>query len=443
MRIANCYSYVIFNMDKYIGNKKAIVDGIDAFLKKKKINNGMFIDIFAGTTNVSQYFKQKGYGVVCNDINDFSYAFGKVYIENNTFPKFEKLLSSKEFEDYIFDEEKLEWNLDYIKKKIKGDKLFDVSYYDKVDFENGIQPLIKVIQYLNSIDIMNLNEVESLFYDYYCIEGDKAGFVSSRGTTGKRNYFLPENAKRLGKILSIIKNWKSRNLISEMECYVLLVCVIEEVTLNANVNGTFHDFNRKKLYPNAEAKLALKPIMLNIVDDPAEYYVFRCDANEIKNNERFCKIDISNSILYIDPPYNFRQYSAYYHMINFIAKYCEIDDVLTYAQGFEYVRGQNMSDNFISQYCYKDSFIPALQSLVSGIKAKHVVISYYDENNHWNHGKDKVSMEGRKCIVGMFKSIGEFEKYDKQPSIIERQNYQSQSGGRKKVVEELLFYARR
>lgn len=430
-------------MDKYIGNKKVIVDGIEAFFKKKKIKKGMFIDIFAGTTNVSQYFKQKGYSIICNDINDFSYVFGKVYVENNAFPKFERLLSSDEFIGFDINENDYDRNLDYIKRKIEGDKLFGTSYYEKVNFENGIKPLIKVLQYLNNVDISRLNAVESLFYDYYCIEGDKAEYVSSRGTTGKRNYFLPENAKKLGKILSVIKNWRNKELINEMECYILLVCVIEEVTLNANVNGTFHDFNRKKLYPNAEAKLVLKPIMLNIVDVPAEYYVFKCDANKIKDDAEFSQIDISDSILYIDPPYNFRQYSAYYHMINFIAKYCEIDDVLAYAKGFKYVRGQNMTDNFNSQYCYKDSFIPALESLILGIKSKHVLISYYDENNHWNHGKEKISMEGRKSIVGIFKSIGEFEKYDKQPYTIERKNYQSQSGGRKKMVDELLFYARR
>lgn len=430
-------------MDKYIGNKKVIVDGIEAFLKKKKIKKRMFIDIFAGTTNVSQYFKQKGYSIICNDINDFSYVFGKVYVENNTFPKFERLLSSDEFIGFDINENDYDRNLEYIKRKIEGDKLFGTSYYEKVNFETGIKPLIQVIQYLNNVDISRLNEVESLFYDYYCIEGDKAEYVSSRGTTGKRNYFLPENAKKLGKILSVIKNWRNKELINEMECYILQVCVIEEVTLNANVNGTFHDFNRKKLYPNAEAKLVLKPIMLNIVDVSAEYYVFKCDANKIKDDARFSQIDISDSILYIDPPYNFRQYSAYYHMINFIARYCEIDDVLAYAKGFKYVRGQNMTDNFNSQYCYKDSFIPALESLILGIKSKHVVISYYDENNHWNHGKEKISMEGRKNIVGIFKSIGEFEKYDKQPYTIERKNYQSQSGGCKKMVDELLFYARR
>lgn len=430
-------------MDKYIGNKKVIVDGIETFLKKKRIKKEMFIDVFAGTTNVSQYFKQKGYGIICNDINEFSYVFGKVYIENNSFPSYDLLLNSTYFEKHVSNEMEIKFNSEYIKKKIEGDKLYDKSYYKKVGYAEGIKPLLKVLEYLNNVDANELSEEESLFYEYYCIEGSKSDYISSRGTSGKRNYFLPDNAKRLGKILVLIKKWYDSELISEMECYILIACVIEEVTLNANVNGTFHDFNRKKLYPNAEVKLSLKPIMLNIVKNPKKYYVFRQDSNTLKNDDKFKCIDISESVLYIDPPYNFRQYSAYYHMINFIAKYCEIDNVLKYAEGFEYVRGQNMSDNFNSKYCYKDSFIPALRELILGIKSKHVVISYYDENNHWNHGRDEISMEGRNSIVSIFKEAQEFIKYDKQPTVIERKNYQSQCGGRKKVVDELLFYARR
>lgn len=430
-------------MDKYIGNKKVIVDGIEAFLRKKKIKNGIFIDVFSGTTNVSQYFKQKGYSIICNDINDFSYVFGKAYVENNTFPEFKNLIESKEFKGFSLNQEECKKSIDYIRRKIESDKLFEKSYYINTKYEEGIIPLIKVLQFLNDIDIESLSDIEKLFFEYYCIEGSKSDYISSRGTKGKRNYFTADNAKKLGKILATVKRWKDDGLINDMECYILLTCIIEEVTLNANVNGTFHDFNRKKLYPNAEARLVLKPIMLNIVEFPAAYFVFKSDANTLKDDNLFGSLDISSSVLYIDPPYNFRQYSAYYHMINFIAKYCEISDVLSYAEGFEYVRGQNMSDNFNSQYCYKDSFIPALKELILGIKSKHVVISYYDENNHWNHGKDEISMEGRDSIVNIFKEIGEFEKYDKSPSIIERQNYQSQSGGHKKMVDELLFYARR
>lgn len=430
-------------MDKYIGNKKVIVDGIANFLKSKDVDSGIFIDAFSGTTNVGQYFKQRGYSVVSNDINAFSFVLGKVYIENNEFPRFQKLLNEICNQGFMVNPEEILEEKKYIKKKIAAEKLFDANYYEDICFDKGIEPLLKVLQFLNNIPIDNLSEEELLFYNYYTIWGEKSKYKSSRGTKGKRNYFSADNAKRLGKIMYTIKQWKASEIISEMELNILITCVIEEVTLNANVNGTFHDFNRSKLYPNAEARLYLKPIMFNIVKDKKAYLVFKEDANLLHQNEQFEQIDLSKGILYIDPPYNFRQYSAYYHFLNFLAIYHTIDDVVEYAKGFEYVRGQNMKDNFNSRYCYKEQFIEALSELISDINSKHVLISYYDENNHWNHGKEVKSFEGRAEIIKIYKSINSIVYYDPEPSTIERKNYQSQNGARKKKIDELLFYARR
>lgn len=430
-------------MDKYIGNKKVIVDGIKEFLEQKGILDGLIIDVFAGTTNVSQYFKQRGFDVISNDINEFSYVLGKAYLENNEFPSFEKLINESEFSSFVVSKEDLNKDKLYIQRKIEADKIFEEGYYQKINFDQSIEPLLKVLQYLNRISLENLSEEEALFFDYYTVWGSKSTYKSARGTIGKRNYFSEENAKKLGKSLCLIKKWASSDLITDLEKYILLACIIEEVTLNANVNGTFHDFNRSKLYPNAEAKLYFKPIMLNIFDEEKKYIVFREDANELYKKNEFQNIDISESVLYIDPPYNFRQYSAYYHMLNFIAKYCDIDDLLEYAAEFKFVRGQNMDDNFNSRYCYKDKFVSALTELIDDTKSRHVLISYYDENNHWSHGKKEASFEGRDAIINILKNVEEFSYYDKAPSTIKRKNYQSQSGGHKKMIDELLFYARR
>lgn len=433
-------------MDKYIGNKKTILDGIEEFLSAKDIVSGLLIDAFSGTTNVGQYFKQRGFSVVSNDINDFSYVLGKVYIENNTFPPFSTLIEHIERSGFYYDVNDMDkWNA-YIKKKVQGEKIFADTYYDDVGFKKGITPLLIVLQYVNQLPIDNLSEEERVFFDYYTVYGDKSGYKSSRGTEGKRNYFTADNAKKIGKILSVLKEWKVSEIISENEFYILLCCLIEEVTLNANVNGTFHDFNRSKLYPNAEAALLLKPIMLNVYNgEDRKYLIYKVDSNELYMNNEFAELieREDNSILYVDPPYNFRQYSAYYHMLNFIAKYHEIDDVLSYAEGFKFVRGQNMKDNFSSKYCYKDKFIFAMEDLVKNIKSKHVLISYYDENNHWNHGRGTVSFEGREELLGIFARNSELKNYDKKPYVIPRVNYQSRSGEHKKQIEELLFYARR
>ncbi len=431
-------------MEKYIGNKKSIVDGISAFLNAKGINKGVFIDVFSGTTNVGQYFKQRGYSVICNDINEFSFVLGKAYIENNTFPLYENVIRTIENEGFVFDEEQIKEAADYSCKRICSDKTYPENYFNNLDYGNGIRPLLKVIQYLNNFILVNLSDEEELFLNYYTEEGGLSEYISSRGTTGKRNYFTADNARRLGAIMSRIKSWKEKKLVNDMEFYILLTAVIEEVTLNANVNGTFHDFNRKKLYPNALQKFELKAPVLNIyTNKKLEYKVFAEDSNELHENPDFMRRINDESVLYIDPPYNFRQYSAYYHLLNFIAKYHDIEDVLEYAEGFKFVRGQNMADNFNSDYCYRDKFIDAMEQLVLGIPSRNVAISYYDENNHWNHGRDSVSMEGREAMLGIFEKHQDLFDYDRSPHIIPRTNYQSQSGAHKKQIDELVFFARR
>jgi len=102
-----------------------------------------------------------------------------------------------------------------------------------------------------------------------------------------------------------------------------------------------------------------------------------------------------------------------------------------------------MKNNFNSQYCYKDKFIDALEDLIKNIESKHIVISYYDENNHWNNGKKNVSFEGRKEILNMLSRIDNISNYDNEAFTIPRFNYQSRSGEHKKRIDELVFYARR
>ena len=74
-------------IQRYLGNKTAIVNSIieeiDIICKK-----GDYIcDVFAGTMSVAVNLKLNGYNVIANDINSFSYVFGKSYISNNKIPE--------------------------------------------------------------------------------------------------------------------------------------------------------------------------------------------------------------------------------------------------------------------------------------------------------------------------------------------------------------------
>ena len=434
-------------MDKYLGNKKSIVENIEQLMIKKKIRAGIFFDAFTGTTNVAQYFKQRGFDIITSDSNSFSKVLSDAYIVNNTFPKFEKLIGKI---DGSLETEKslliIEEMIDKTAQKIISDKIFQMDYLQVSDFVREIRPLAKVIHYLNCLSIEKPSEDQLFFYNYYSIYGENSIYTSQRGTKGKRNYFSKANAIKLGVILRQITDWFNDGLIKNNELNILLTSVIEEVTLVANVAGTFHDFNREKLYPNALNSMKLRIPLLNISNRNGKYYSFKGDTNLLYKLEEYNTIVNENNeieILYIDPPYNFRQYSDYYHLLNFIAEYPWIPNLKIYGERLEYVRGQNMQHSFKSQYCYKDSFQDSLTELISNTLCKHVIISYYDENNHWSHGKKKVSYDGRDSVIAALENSIGINYFEKEPYSVKRLNYQSRKGENKKNIDELFFYGRK
>ena len=434
-------------MDKYLGNKKSIVENIEQLMIKKKIRAGIFFDAFTGTTNVAQYFKQRGFDIITSDSNSFSKVLSDAYIVNNTFPKFEKLMGkidcSLETERSLLIIEEM---IDKTAQKIICDKIFQMDYLQVSDFVREIRPLAKVIYYLNCLSIEKPSEDQLFFYNYYSIYGENSIYTSQRGTKGKRNYFSKENAIKIGVILRQITDWFNDGLIENNELNILLAAVIEEVTLVANVAGTFHDFNREKLYPNALNSMKLRIPLLNISNRNGNYYSFKGDTNLLYKLEEYNTIVNENNeieVLYIDPPYNFRQYSDYYHLLNLIAEYPWIPNLKIYGERLEYVRGQNMQHSFKSQYCYKDSFQDSLTELISNTTCKHVIISYYDENNHWSHGKKKVSYDGRNSVIAALESSIGIDYVEKEPYSVKRLNYQSRKGENKKNIDELFFYGRK
>ena len=86
----------------YIGSKYSILSYIDEVIEDfvKPKNTVTLCDIFAGTGVVSKYFKEKGYNIIANDIEYFSYVTLKGLIENSDELKFEKL-TKKHIDPFI------------------------------------------------------------------------------------------------------------------------------------------------------------------------------------------------------------------------------------------------------------------------------------------------------------------------------------------------------
>ena len=71
----------------YIGSKYSLIDFLTETIEKVTgISNGkgyIFADLFAGTGVVGANFKKRGYTIISNDIQYYSYIINKHYIENN------------------------------------------------------------------------------------------------------------------------------------------------------------------------------------------------------------------------------------------------------------------------------------------------------------------------------------------------------------------------
>lgn len=412
-------------MEKYLGNKSGLLPIIEAFIASRFPNADSISDLFTGTTNVGRYFSARGYATDVGDVNRFSYVLAKAYLSLREFPAFARSTNGNSAPERT-DRLRLEFSRQF--KRYGAIYQPDMS---EPELWNGLKPTARALAHLQEAG--EANRAPGPISRYFSRWGDRSAFHSLRGTHGHRNYFSKENALVLDGILAHVRALWSEGRVTRDEIFVLLTSVIEEVVITANVNGTFHDFNRDKLWPNALQKFLLRVPLAS----PA-----RADVG-ISNDDALqaSKYVPQHSVCYIDPPYNFRQYTSYYHLLNFIAAYPFLPCPEAYLADLDHVRGQNMQDDHSSVFCGKSSFIDSLRTLISQIDAPYVALSYYNGRNHWNHwaSVEDPTTEGLTRLKDLFGDSSLFSSFEAVPAMSMRLNYQSRGGEQKLLVNEYLI----
>jgi adenine-specific DNA-methyltransferase len=118
----------------------------------------------------------------------------------------------------------------------------------------------------------------------------------------------------------------------------------------------------KKLKRTAQNNLILKPAELIINDQDHE--VFNDDINKVVNK-------VKGDILYLDPPYNHRQYATNYHLLETITKY---DNPKIHG-----TTGLRDYQNQKSLYCSRTQVRKAFKDLILKAKVKYIFLSYNNE----------------------------------------------------------------
>lgn len=300
----------------YIGSKTSLLEFLEKSIKKVvKKDCHVFCDLFAGTGAVGTYFKRKGFKIIANDIQYYSYVLNRQCIKNH-----KPLLFKGLFE---------------VIKDLKA-----VAINNRSSF---------VLEYLNI-----LKGKKGFIYKNYSLGGTK-------NKKEQRMYFSDENALRCDAVRQIIEEWKTNKLINENEYYFLLASLVESIDKIANTASVYGAF-LKSLKKTALKPLILKPAELIINEQDHE--VYNEDVNSLIKK-------IKGDILYLDPPYNQRQYASNYHILETIAKY---DNPSIHGK-----TGLREYSNQKSSYCSKASVKKSFTDLIMNADVKYIFLSYNNE----------------------------------------------------------------
>ena len=276
-------------------------------------------------------------------------------------------------------------------KIITNDLLYSNYVIAKSFFETTKSPvgILKKIENLNSINT------------------DKANYFSKN--FGNK-YFTRDNAIKIGATREKIEKIST----NANEKFILITSLIYAADRIANTVGHY-DAYRENLDTRGKLELQVPNIDCSKNKDNKVYCM---DSNILAN-------EIKGDVVYIDPPYNSRQYSDTYHLL---------DNLALWKKPEVFGKAKKMDRSHIkSKYCSKDAVLE-FQDLITKLNTKHIIVSYNNTENT-KHGRSnaKISFNQIKNIL-MKKGKTEINQID----------FKAFTTGKSKTDnhKEILFYCR-
>lgn len=237
----------------------------------------------------------------------------------------------------------------------------------------------------------------------------REGFIfnqySECGTAG-RLYFSSENGQKIDAIrMDIERRFQSSEI--DQDFYILLLAtLLKAVDKIANTASVYCAY-LKILKITAKRNLQLLPLKRTSLSNP-DCQIFNLDSSELITQ-------LKGDILYLDPPYNGREYGSYYHLLNTIALY----DIDFEPRGKAGLRRYNTS-----KFCLKSEAENVIFDLLQKCDFQHVFLSYNNEGFLSHH-----------TIAEMMKSMGTY-RYSK----LDYQRFKSQRNSSKPRTIEYLHH---
>jgi adenine-specific DNA-methyltransferase len=199
-------------------------------------------------------------------------------------------------------------------------------------------------------------------------------------------FFTIDNARKIGFIRDEIEEISD----NEEERAILLTSLIYAVDKVANTVGHYDAF-RKKLDSTNALRLLCPDIRQNC---NANNEIYREDANILIRK-------ISCDVLYIDPPYNSRQYCDTYHLL---------ENLVNWKKPPVKGKAKKMDrSNLKSAYCLTKAGA-AFADLIENANCKHIFISYNNTGESMN-GRSNARISDEQ-LINILKRRGEVEIFE-------------------------------
>lgn len=234
-------------------------------------------------------------------------------------------------------------------------------------------------------------KIQNLINNYNLIECETDNYFS---INFKETYFNTNNSRLIGYIREDIESKFNNNEINKREKSILITSLIYAMDRIANTVGHYDAYILGKAKSD-RIKMLMLDLPLNEVN--RNNLIFNSDANELVKT-------IEADLVYIDPPYNSRQYSDAYHLLENVAKWDK-------PEVFGVAKKMKRDESIKSKYCLS-SAPRHFSDLISNIKAKYILVSY---NNMGTNGAGRSQAKISDAdIINALSKRGEVKIFEKE-----------------------------
>ena len=246
------------------------------------------------------------------------------------------------------------------------------------------------------------NKIIYLIKKYNEIEVESENYMSLNFSN---TYFSAEDCRKIGYIREDIETRFLSKEINDREKALLLTSLLYAMDKIANTCGHYDAYRKGVVYEkHLELSVPLPDESLN-----ENNMCYNQDANELVK-------EIEADLVYIDPPYNSRQYCDAYHLLENVARW-EKPDVHGIAKKMD-------RSDLKSDYCTQKATI-VFEDLVNSIHAKYILLSY---NNMAQKGNDRSNAKiSDEDIVRILQKKGEVKIFE--------EDYKAFSTGKSDIKE--------